>query len=538
MIQKFTFLKNTAFLKQITSKLEQSICTRNIKCLSQLSKLNKINLQCNPSFKFSTQTACSANTKQAPKSNESQNTTTVIEHNDFYVEQLFTGCLASYTYYIESNGEAAIIDPLRETKPYTDLAARRGAKIKYILESHFHADFVSGHISLANKTGAKIIYGPGAQALYDIHVAKDGEEIQLGNIKLQVLHTPGHTTESSCFLLKDSKNQPHSVYTGDTLFLGEVGRPDLAVKSGQITEKDLAGMLFDSIKNKLLPLPDNVIVFPSHGAGSACGKNIGKGHMCDIGTQKKKNYALQPMSRDQFIQVVTHELPKPPQYFFYDAGLNKTGYANLEDAKINNFNAIKPENLQQIQAEAKGLVLDCRNSIDEGYIDGSINIGLNTPFAVWVGTLIDPKTPLILLTEPGQEEEAAKRLMRIGFDHIIGFVDGGFQAIKNSGNIKINTSKILNAEQFTQIANNPQNFVVDVRNKSETDQGKGHTAQTIPLAELGSRVHELPKDKEVYIYCQSGARSKMAITLLNTLGIKNIIIAHDGFKALHQAGLK
>ncbi|EGR33588.1 metallo-beta-lactamase protein, putative [Ichthyophthirius multifiliis] len=431
----------------------------------------------------------------------------------------------------QSAGEAIIIDPLREPEPYLEIAQKRNTKIKYIFESHFHADFVSGHLSLQQKTGAQIVYGPNAEAKYSFKEAKDNEIISFGKCKIKILHTPGHTLESSCFLLLDSQDKPHSVYTGDTLFLGEVGRPDLAVQSGKITEYDLAGLLYDSLHQKILTLPDNVIIFPSHGAGSSCGKNILKGHSCSVGMQKKNNYALQEMKKEDFIKVVTSELHPPPQYFYYNAALNKQGYQDQN--KKNELKVIKnAKEIEKIIKENQALILDCRDDISLGFLENSINIGLSTPFAVWVGTLIQHDISLILLTDKGKEQEAAQRLYRIGYEKIIGFIESGI----NCG-LPIIPLKHLDTKQFVQKANNQSNFILDVRNKSETDAGMSKNAKNIPLPLLGKQLMELPKDQEIFVYCQSGARSKMAATILSLKGYHNVTICNQGFPDLKKDGL-
>ena len=360
-----------------------------------------------------------------------------------YIEQLYTSCLAEAAYYIESEGEAVIIDPLRETEPYIELAEKRGAKIKYVFETHFHADFVSGHIDLAKKVNATIVYGPQANTNYKVYNAKDGEEFKVGKLTLRVLHTPGHTPESSCYLLLDESEKEHAIFTGDTLFVGDVGRPDLL--DGVMTKEELASMMYDSLNKKIKTLPDDVIVYPAHGPGSACGKNIGKETFSTIGEQKKFNYALKDMSREEFIKELTEGILPPPQYFFEDARINRMGYDPIELVMKENR---KPLTLQAFKAEvAKGaLILDTRmpDDFEKGFVPGALNIGLNGQYAVWVGTLIDIKQPLVLITEVGKEDESILRLARVGYENVIGYLEGGVAA----WDAKLKVIKSITAEQM------------------------------------------------------------------------------------------
>lgn len=459
--------------------------------------------------------------------------------SSFFVHQFSTPCLAEFAYYVESNGEAVIIDPLREVKPYLELAKSRNAKIKYIFESHFHADFVSGHLDLVKSTGAKIVYGPSAQAEYDLYSAKDGEEFKIGNIALKVLHTPGHTLESSCFLLLDEGKKPYCVFTGDTLFLGEVGRPDLAVKSNKITKEDLAGMMYESLKTKILPLPDDVIVYPAHGAGSSCGKNISAGSSCTIGEQKRKNYALQPMDKEHFIQLIASDLPTPPKYFFHDAKLNKTNFPSLDEVLNKN---IKPLSIQQVKdlASKGAKLLDCRDGSDcyaTGIIPGSVAISLSTPFAVWVGTLLDAKDKIIIIAEPGREEEAITRLARVGFDNCEGFLKGGIQEwIKNAGPVE-NVRAIDPQEHLKEMKDSQEIKIVDVRNPPEWSiQGVYKGSKRIPLAELENRINEIDPKSRIHLLCKSGVRSTIAFSILKKHGFEDLTVIKGGADKLVETG--
>lgn len=451
-----------------------------------------------------------------------------------YIEQLYTGCLAEAAYYIESNGEAAIIDPLRETEPYLQLAQSRGAKIKYVLETHFHADFVSGHVDLAKKTGAKIVYGPGANAKFDIHVAKDNEELPLGELKIRVLHTPGHTPESSCYLLLDNNGHPHSVYTGDTLFIGDVGRPDLAVKS-DLSREDLAGMLYDSLQNKVLTLPDNVILYPGHGAGSQCGKHLSDETESTIGQQKQTNYALQPMSREEFIDVVTEGLVAPPQYFPKNAVINKTGYESIDTVMSRNLNFLSADEFAMEMDEA--IVIDSREkeSFAEGFVPDAMNISLDGDFAVWVGTLIeDLNQPLLIVAPEGREEETVLRLARVGYENVVGILKGGFATWKASGR-DYRTVETITAEQFAAMLPDPSLKVLDVRRVSEVEGGLLPGAVNIPLAELLARMNELDANATWYVHCHSGYRASCAASLLQQAGFRHVIHIDGGFKDLKEA---
>ena len=452
------------------------------------------------------------------------------------IEQIYTGCLAQGAYYITSNGEAAIIDPLRETEPYIQLAKDRGAIIKYVFETHFHADFVSGHIDLAKKTGAKIIYGPTAKAEYEITVAKDEQFFPLGNVKIQVLHTPGHTLESSCFLLYDDHNIPYACFTGDTLFVGEVGRPDLAVKS-DLSREDLAGLLYESIQKKIKTLEDDVIVYPGHGAGSACGKNIGVETWSTIGMQKKLNYAMQPMSKEEFVHVVTDGLTEPPKYFFVDAAINKKGYEPIDDVMHRNVNKLSLEEFEK--QVGKGVtILDAREAdvFEKGFIPDSVNIGLNGQYAVWVGSLIDAKDPLVLVTEEGQEEEAILRLARVGYEDVKGYLKGGFRAWKDSGR-KVDHIEVMHPISFEK-QYSPEEHVIDVRNEGEWAGGVIDGAQLIPLTRLTREFGILDKSQKYYVHCAGGYRSMMACSILRKNGFRNVVNITGGINLMKETNYK
>lgn len=452
-----------------------------------------------------------------------------------YIQQLYTNCLAEAAYYIESDGEAAIIDPLRETSPYIDLAEKRGAKIKYVFETHFHADFVSGHIDLASKTGATIVYGPLAVSEFNMYVAEDDEIFNLGKINLQLLHTPGHTLESSCILLIDENGNPNSVFTGDTLFVGDVGRPDLAVKSN-LSREDLAGMLYDSLHNKLMPLADDIIVYPGHGAGSACGKNIGKETSTSIGIQRKNNYALCCVNREEFVEKVTAGLEEPPKYFFIDAAINKKGYRNIDEVMSKNAVALRVEQVWE-EMNNGTILLDARmpETFEKGFIPGSINIGLEGQYAVWVGSLIDYGKPIIVIADPGKEEEAILRLARVGYEHVFGFLDGGFETWILCGK-PIEVVESIEPEVFAIELGIENPTVIDVRNPSEWTNGHVEGAELIPLSKLEKALENLNKDHKYLIHCAGGYRSMMASSIMKKHGFKNIKNVHGGINKIKDSG--
>ncbi len=453
-----------------------------------------------------------------------------------YIEQLYTGCLSEAAYYIESNGEAAIIDPLRETAPYIEQAKSRNATIKYIFETHFHADFVSGHVDLAKKTGAQIIYGPTAQTNYEIISASDGDVFTVGKIKIKVLHTPGHTPESACYLLFDEDGKEYAVFSGDTLFIGDVGRPDLAIKS-DLTQDDLAGMLFDSLRNKIMTLPDDVLVYPAHGAGSACGKNISSEKSSTIGDQKKFNYALQNMSKQEFIQQVTTGILPAPQYFQKNASINKNGYASIEDVMSAGVN---PMSSEEVEAAVKtgALILDTRKPADfgSGFIKGALNIGIDGQFAVWVGTLIiDINRQIILITDKGREGEAVLRLARVGYDNSIGYLEGGVEAWKNSGRV-LETINSVSAVQLEELLRDKKLDVLDVRKPGEYSAEHLKGVSSCPLDFMNENIPALDKSKTYYLHCKSGYRSMIAGSMLAGNGYR-IVNVSDGFDALKNTSL-
>jgi glyoxylase-like metal-dependent hydrolase (beta-lactamase superfamily II)/rhodanese-related sulfurtransferase len=449
-----------------------------------------------------------------------------------YIEQLYTNCLAEAAYYIESEGEAAIIDPIRETEPYIALAKKRNASIKYIFETHFHADFVSGHIDLAKKVNAPIIYGPKANPDYEVHRAVDGEEFTLGKISLKVLHTPGHTPESTCFLLLDEATRPHAVFTGDTLFVGDVGRPDLL--DGIMTSQEMASMLYDSLNTKIKTLPDETIVYPAHGPGSACGKNIGKETFSTIGEQKKFNYALKDQSREDFIAQVTDGISPPPKYFFEDARINKQGYSSV-DHVLKKSN--QPLSVQEFKTAVKGgaLLLDTRKADDfeKAFIKGSVNIGLNGQYAVWVGTLINIHQPIVLVAQEGTEHESVLRLARIGFENVVGYLKNGIEAWDE----KLETVNSISADEL-QKEMQQDVAILDVRKQGEWNTSHLKDAQFVPLASFPKNLKELDKHKPYIVHCGGGYRSMTAISIMKNEGFTNITNVYGGFAAMVNAGLE
>jgi hydroxyacylglutathione hydrolase len=452
------------------------------------------------------------------------------------VEQIYTGCLAEAAYYIESNGEAVIIDPLRETTPYLERAEADGATIKYVLETHFHADFVSGHLDLAKKTGATIVYGPTAAPNFEAYVAKDNEELKVGNVTIVVLHTPGHTMESSTFLLRDEEGKDYAIFTGDTLFMGDVGRPDLAVKT-DLSREDLAGHLFDSLRNKIMPLSDEVIVYPGHGAGSACGKKMSAETWGYLGEQKKTNYALQPMSREEFVQEVTAGLVDPPQYFPKNAVMNKMGYDSIDDILERGMNPLSIRAFKAAWAEEEALVIDTRPEAvyPNGFIPGSIFIGIDDNFAMWVGALItDLKTPILFVAEEGREEEVIKRLARVGYDFPIGYLEGGFEAWKEAGE-DVDYIAEVNATAFAKLLRDGQ--LLDVRKESEYSAQHIDGAQNFPLDFINRNMSELNRDKRYFLHCAGGYRSLITASILKSRGFENIVNVKGGFKALTETDL-
>lgn len=456
-----------------------------------------------------------------------------------YIEQLYTNCLAEAAYWIESEGEAAVIDPIRETEPYLKKAAERGVKIKYVFETHFHADFVSGHIDLAKATGATIVFGPGAETDYSVHHAIDGEEFSLGKITFRVLHTPGHTPESACYLLLDENKKEHAIFTGDTLFVGDVGRPDLL--DGKMSKEALASMLYDSLNNKLKKLGDDVLVYPAHGPGSSCGKNIGKETWSTIGEQKKTNYAMLENNREKFILAVTDGLSAPPQYFFKDAMINKKGYENIEKVLEKNSIPLSPEKAKQA-IENGALVLDTRTADDfeTEFIPGSINIGLDGTFAVWVGTLVDITIPLLIVAAPGKEHETILRLARVGYENVVGYLEGGIEAWEKLG-LPIETIHSINPDEFAKEIRDGKNerSILDVRRPGEFEAGHVQGANLLCLTNFSDvkNLKNLSLEKPYFIHCGGGYRSMIAASILKAKGFTNIVNVRKGWAGIKNEDL-
>ncbi|MDF2456750.1 MAG: fold metallo-hydrolase [Cytophagaceae bacterium] len=451
------------------------------------------------------------------------------------VEQIYTGCLAQGAYYIVSEGEAVIIDPLREIKPYLDRAKKDGVKIKYIFETHFHADFVSGHIDLAKATGATIVYGPTAKTAFESYQAKDGEVFALGKIKLKVLHTPGHTLESVCYLLMDEEGKDHSVFTGDTLFIGDVGRPDLAQKAAHKTQDELAGILYDSLRTKLMTLADEVLVYPAHGAGSACGKHMSKETVSTIGAQKDSNYALRSdMTKEEFIQEVTKDLLPAPAYFPENVKMNKQGPENIEKVLKRANHPLSPDDFERLANETGALVLDTRSALKfaESFIPNAINIGIDGGFAPWVGALIpDILQPILLITEEGKEEEVATRLARVGYDHAIGYLSGGMEAWVAAGKETDQVDHIT-AQDFAADASDKK--VIDVRTAEEFGKGHLSNVENIPLDGLSNELSHLSKEEKIYVHCAGGYRSMIAASILKARGFDQVVNIEGGYQALEK----
>ena len=455
------------------------------------------------------------------------------------IEQIYTGCLAQGAYYIESEGEVAIIDPLREVQPYIDKAVSNNAKIKYIFETHFHADFVSGHVTLSEKTGAPIVFGPSATPSFKAHIATDGEVFQLGKITITVLHTPGHTMESACYLLKDESGKEYAIFSGDTLFLGDVGRPDLAQKAAHMTQEELAGILFDSLRTKIMPLADGVIVYPAHGAGSACGKNLSKETVGSIGNQKETNYALRAdMTREEFIKEVTDGLLPPPAYFPMNVKMNKEGYENVETI-IAEAKPFDPKTFELIANETEALILDVRHQDEfaKGHIPKSIFIGIDGGFAPWVGALIlDNKQPILLVTPEGRENETIMRLARVGYDNTIGYLKDGFDSWKKAG-LEYDTISSVSAEALKKKIEEKA-IVFDVRKPGEYAAEHVLDVPSAPLDFLNEHLAEFPKEIPFYLHCAGGYRSMIAASILKARGFHNVIDVYGGFDAIKKTGIK
>ena len=457
------------------------------------------------------------------------------------IEQIYTGCLAQGAYYIESNGEAAIIDPLREIDDYLHRAEKDGATIKYIFETHFHADFVSGHVELASQTGAPIIYGPNATPAFEATIATDGQEFKLGDVSIIALHTPGHTMESTTYLLKDESGKDHCIFSGDTLFLGDVGRPDLAQKAGDITVEDLAGTLFDSLRNKIMPLADDVIVYPAHGAGSACGKNMMKETVDTLGNQKNMNYALRAdMTKEEFIHEVTDGLAPPPAYFPMNVAMNKGGYESLGEVISRGNNALSPEVFEAAANETHAVILDVRHEDEfvKGFIPQSIFIGIDGGFAPWVGSLIkDVKQPILLVTDENRLEEVITRLSRVGFDNTIGYLKGGFEAWQSAGK-ETDTLRSISSEAFADEWTENQLPLFDVRKSGEFESEHLVNANHVCLSNVSAELAQFPQDKDFYVHCAGGYRSVIAASMLKARGYHNVTNIEGGYSHLKNTRLE
>ncbi|MCC6287993.1 MAG: MBL fold metallo-hydrolase [Chitinophagaceae bacterium] len=456
------------------------------------------------------------------------------------IEQIYTGCLAQGAYYIESDGEAVIIDPLREVQPYIDRAERSKARIKYVLETHFHADFVSGHLDLSKKTGASIAYGPNAKPAFDFYAAKDGEELKVGKVTITVLHTPGHTMESTCYLLKDEKEKEVGLFSGDTLFIGDVGRPDLAQKvKSELTQDKLAGYLFDSLRNKIMPLADDIIVYPAHGAGSACGKNMSKETTDTLGHQKKTNYALRAdMTKEAFVKEVTTGLVEPPAYFPLNVMMNIQGYESIDKVLERGLHAMSPDAFETAANETGALMLDVRAAQDfaKGFIPNSINIGLEGSFAPWVGAMIpDIKQEILLICEPGTEEEVVTRLSRVGYDYVIGYLEGGFELWKKAGK-EVDEIKSISAGDLADLqVKDPSLSILDVRKKSEFLSEHIVNAENAPLDFINDAMSMIDENKTYYVHCAGGYRSMIFNSILRARGFDNLVDIKGGFKAIKES---
>lgn len=453
------------------------------------------------------------------------------------VEQIYTGCLAQGAYYIVSGNEAAIVDPLREVQPYLDRLEKDNVSLKYIFETHFHADFVSGHIDLSKKTGAPIVYGPTAEPSFDALVAEDNQVFEIGNAKIKVLHTPGHTMESSTYLLIDEEGKETAIFSGDTLFLGDVGRPDLAQKAANLTQEELAGLLYDSLTDKILPLSDDITVYPAHGAGSACGKNMQKETVDTLGNQKKTNYALNQPNREAFIEAVLDGLSAPPKYFGMNVAMNKGGYESFENVMNKGLNPLSPKDFETAAEETGALILDTRPAADfhKGFVPNAVNIGLKGDFAPWVGAMIvDVKQPLLLVMEPGTEQEAITRLSRVGFDNVIGYLDGSFESWKNSGK-EVDEIKRISPEEFADQFNTDSK-VIDVRKPTEYAAEHVNDAYSKPLDAISEWAGTVDEKEHFFLHCAGGYRSMIAASILNSRGIRNFTEVEGGFNGIKKTG--
>jgi len=455
------------------------------------------------------------------------------------VEQIYTGCLAQGAYYITSNGEAAIVDPLREVQPYLNRLEKDNVKLKYIFETHFHADFVSGHLDLATKTGAAIVYGPTAKPEFEFIAATDNEEFTIGDVTIKVLHTPGHTMESTTYLLKDESGKDYCIFSGDTLFLGDVGRPDLAQKAAHMTQEELAGLLYESLNNKIMPLADEVIVYPAHGAGSACGKNMMKETVDTLGNQKRMNYALNQPDKQSFIKAVTDGLQPPPAYFGLNVAMNKKGIESFETVLNNGMRALSPDAFEMAAEQTGALILDTRENaiFYKGFIPQSVNIGLDGDFAPWVGALIvEVNQPILLVTAAGKEEEAVTRLSRVGFDNIIGHLKGGFTAWLASGK-EADVVDRITAKEFASTVEIGNDKVVDIRKETEYAAEHVEDAYNRPLAYINDWIKDINPEEHFFIHCAGGYRSMIASSILQSRGYRNFTEVEGGFKAIAEAGV-
>ena len=457
------------------------------------------------------------------------------------IEQIYTGCLSQGAYYIESNGEAAIIDPLREVAPYIEKAEKNNATIKYIFETHFHADFVSGHVTLAKETGATIVYGPQAKTGFDALIAKDQQEFKIGAISLTVLHTPGHTMESTTYLLRDANNKDIAIFSGDTLFLGDVGRPDLAQKAANLTQEDLAGILYESLRKKIMPLADDVLVYPAHGAGSACGKNLSKETVGTLGEQKKTNYALRAdMTKEDFIKEVTDGLLPPPQYFPLNVKMNKEGYEDIQTVLESGTKPLSPEAFEVAVNETGAIILDVRHQDDfaKGHIPQSIFIGIDGGFAPWAGALVgNVAQPILLVTPEGREEETVTRLARVGFDNTLGFLKGGIEAWKNADK-QVDFVEGIDADGLKELIEKSEIEIFDVRKPGEYLSENITDAHSTPLDFINDHMSEFPSNNPFYIHCAGGYRSMIAASILKSRGIHNLIDVKGGFGKIKESGIK
>jgi hydroxyacylglutathione hydrolase len=456
------------------------------------------------------------------------------------IEQIYTGCLAQGAYYIQSGNEAVVIDPLREVEPYLQKAKRNGATIKYVFETHFHADFVSGHIDLSKASGAPIVYGPSANPSFEAIIAEDGQDFKVGDVTFVVLHTPGHTMESSCYLLKEENGKPIALFSGDTLFIGDVGRPDLAQKAANKTQEELAGLLFDSLRKKIMPLPDDVIVYPAHGAGSACGKNMSKETTDTLGHQKQVNYALRSdMTREEFIKEVTEGLSTPPAYFPLNVMLNKQGYDSIRDVIRRGKHAMSPDEFEEAANETGAVILDTRDAADfgKGFIPNSINIGIEGSFAPWVGALIpDIRQQILLVTDRGREEEVITRLARVGYDYTIGYLKGGIGSWKDAGK-ELDSIKSIKAQELAKELKAGKATVLDVRRPAEFEVEHVAGAENVPLDYVNDHLASLDKKKTYYVHCAGGYRSMVFNSILRSRGFENMVDVQGGFSAIKKVGV-